>query len=350
MSRVITFREIAPVFALLALVSVSSESATISCGDTLGPGGVISIDNSIDGCSTASGSPALTLIGPVEVDLRGNRVACDASAPPVGILIKGRGAKLLNGQVFDCKIGVKVSGKGRHEIAGINADSHRDTGFLVTSGRNNIHDCAGNDADVGDGFTVRGRRNELFDNSGVHNGENGFDLRGNLNRLRSSVAVDNGSDGIEVGGRRNEVLLNSSASNAGDGFEVNGDNNQLSSNVSTRNVGNGFFIKALVGSADSNTIDDNSAVENLEDGYRIAGQKNTFSGNRAFDNGSDGFEALLSSALNVFDGNLSVGHEAAGAGYKDMQDNHRNCGSNTWTSNLFKTSLVAGGANPGCLK
>ena len=43
-------------------------------------------------------------------------------------------------------------------------------------------------------------------------------------------------------------------------------------------------------------------------------------------------------------GNLALGNGT------DLEDDNADCDNNTWTNNRFGTSMVNGGANPGCVQ
>ena len=103
------------VVALLVLGLPNLGAATVvslSCGDSLGPGGgVLLVSNDLFGCAA---SPALTVTGPVTLDLKGHAIGCEGSGP--GILLLGSGAILKNGRVFNCLVAVDVAGTGGHLV------------------------------------------------------------------------------------------------------------------------------------------------------------------------------------------------------------------------------------------
>jgi hypothetical protein len=92
---------------IVSLGAWSGPADAVSCGEVLGPEGVVVLSEDL-ACDT---SPALTVAGPVTFNLRGFTVACD---PPggTGIEVIGSEARVRNGTVENCAVGLVVEGDG----------------------------------------------------------------------------------------------------------------------------------------------------------------------------------------------------------------------------------------------
>ena len=115
--------------------------AGFTCGGTVGPGGTLVMTADIIGCAT---SPALTVVGPVTVDMNGHTVSCSSSSVN-GIEQDGTGAILKNGVVGKfCNIAVVVSGSGTHQV--LNVLTRGNTrGFQVRSDGNHLSNDSSED-------------------------------------------------------------------------------------------------------------------------------------------------------------------------------------------------------------
>jgi Right handed beta helix region len=213
---------------LLALLSlnllgwVSPSMAAINCGDTIGPNESVVLTTDLQ----CSDSPALILQGPnARLDMDNHEVSC-TSTNNNGIVLRGRGARLMNGTVTSCKDGVQVRGRGGHTITNMVAISNADDGF-----------------DMG---ALRGSSN---------------------NSLVNIVATDNGDNGIEVNdGSNGNQFTNIVASN--NGISITGDNNQFTNTTVSGNSVNG--IEVVLG-GESNLLVD-SAVNGI--GIVLGGESN----------------------------------------------------------------------------
>lgn len=177
---------------------VSPSMATVNCGDTIGPNESVVLTTDLQ----CSDSPALILQGPnARLDMDDHELSC-TSTDNNGIVLRGRGARLMNGTVIGCKDGVRVRGRGSHTIKNMIATSNADNGF-----------------DMGD---LRGSSN---------------------NSLANIVATDNGGNGIEVkDGSNDNQFTNTVASNNSNGISIAGDNNQLTNTTASGNSVNGIEI------------------------------------------------------------------------------------------------------------
>jgi hypothetical protein len=279
--------------ALLGGGAASDAEAThIACGAVLGPGGSFVLDSNFGPCPGV----ALTLVGPVTLDMRGREVSCADGA--FGVIIEGRGAQLRNGVIDNCIRGVELTGyqhrvtrvtvfprsaggtaegfsvfgTGRHVLTG-------NTVFCWSPGRgveifSDTNTLSLNYVECETGYLVRGNRN-TFTRNDAETSRVGFEVGGDLNILTSNNAE--GSEvSYQIEGVRN-VLRSNTAGNdvAGVGFSVIGNLNQLYHNVSST-AGRGFVVDS-----DQNRLVGNSIGFNDDAAITVTGQSNLLQNNRA---------------------------------------------------------------------
>ena len=236
------------------LVWGTPPAAAQDCGATIGPGepGVeVFLDGDIGPCNT---DPALTIEGPVTVNLNGFTISCvvpDADEGFMGIEIVGVNAWVLNGVVEDCEDGVVVDGGpggGRHIV----------TKLTVKSTQHQV----GNR-----GFRVRSDGNHLIDNRANRFSGIGFRVDSSDNRLVNNLAVRNEDEGFRIEPEaQNNTLIGNQARNNGAtdneaGVRIRGDGNLLLSNTSRRNLGDGILLE--VDQEESEAAENNSIIRNI---------------------------------------------------------------------------------------
>lgn len=207
---------------LLALLSlnwlgwVSPSMAAVNCGDTIGPNESVVLTTDLQ----CSDSPALILQGPkARLNMDDHELACTGTNNN-GIVLRGRGARLMNGTVTSCKDGVRVRGRGGHTIKNMiaifNADDGFDMGGLRGSSNNSLANIVV--TDNGDnGIEVKdGSNGNQSTNTVASNNSNGISIAGDNNQLTNTTASGNSVNGIEfvLGGESN-LLVNSVASGNG---------------------------------------------------------------------------------------------------------------------------------------
>ena len=108
------------------------ETIIPECGQTIGPGGHYKLDADLD-CSdpiTTSGlDVALTVVGPVTLDLRGHSIIGYVNLD--GIILDGEKAKIRKGTLTGFYNGVVVEGDGHHKIFKVEAVENDEWGFAV---------------------------------------------------------------------------------------------------------------------------------------------------------------------------------------------------------------------------
>ena len=292
--------------ALLCLTVVGIPvpvEAGFTCGGTVGPGGTLVMTADITGCAT---SPALTIVGPVIVDMNGHTVSC-ASSSGIGIQQDGTGAILKNGVVGKfCGIAVVVSGSGSHQVLNV-----------LTQGNTR-------------GFQVRSDGNHLSNDSSRDEGGIGFELDGNSNEIKASTGVGNDTGFVIATGSTNVLAGNTASQAVSNGFDVLGGNqNELSKNTA---MGNGLAGFSFGGS--QSKVLNNTAVGNATEGLLLGGTANIVKGNRAYANASEGIHITGS-------GDTITKNVALGNGTVDLHDNSATCDSNTWAHDIFGSASPA---------
>ena len=143
--------------------AAAQSDAGVDCGSTLGPGGSYRLVSDVGPCKNVG--EALTLEGPVEVDLNEVTVSCATkleageSSPYAGIDVEGKRVKLYNGTVQDCEDGVILDGDGHHELSELTITSTQtdvgDRGIRARSDHNLVQDNVVSGF-AGEGFRIDG--------------------------------------------------------------------------------------------------------------------------------------------------------------------------------------------------
>lgn len=274
----------------LLLILPSVAGAVNVCGSTLGPGGTVTLDMD----QNCNSNPAFTVVGPVTVNLNGFTVRC-ADPGQDGIRIEGTEAKVHNGVVTRCSDGVFVLG------------SEQKVERMVA--KENSHN----------GFVNEAADSKFANNTATWNDDYGFRNKGADSKFTTNIATNNGDYG----------------------FWNEGADSKFTGNISTSNDLDGFVHSF----GDNCTFTANTATDNGDNGFRIFGTNSKFTNNVATSNGFDGFLNSYGATENTFNGNLALGNTS-----EDLEDANAACDNNTWKNNVFGSSEVAGGANPGCIQ
>ena len=259
------------------------ETISPQCGDTIGPGGHYKLDADLD-CSdpiTTSGlDAALTVMGPVTLDLKGHSIIGHADLD--GILLDGEKAKIRKGTVTGFYNGVVVEGDGHHKIFKIKAVENEEWGFAVNSDHNRL--TLNRASDNGDnGFYFMGSSNWFVKNRAENNGDEGFygPSAAGQNKIYMNQAIGNLQDGIQVVGNENRIIYNLAKENGYDengevyrfgydGFEIDGDLNFVYRNRSFKNSQNGIEVDGR-----ENKIVKNKAKQNIKHGMIVEDKSDT---------------------------------------------------------------------------
>jgi hypothetical protein len=278
----------------------------INCGDTVGPSGIFTAtdaDADMATCTT-SPDPALTIVGPVTVNLGAIMIGNDDLA----IQIEGSRARVTGGHVIGTSSGdgVNVGGTGQHIVSKMEVEMADFIGMEVDSSNNQILGCLSHD-----------------------NSNDGIRDSASLNRYTGNISYNNGDDGYEDDNNgSNTWTRNLAHNNSDDGWDIDSSNNQFSYNRATNN-GNDGFDQDQSGET-GNSFFYNTALYNDREGFEFDGDSNTVRGNVSNYNGTDGFEFDSGSNSNVITYN-----RAAGNAIFDAQDENAMCDANTWRNNRF---------------
>lgn len=331
-----------------------AQETHIRCGAVLGPGRFV-LDSDVGPCSGPR--PAITVHGPVTLDMNFFKVACVGPAAD-GILVDRTKAKVMNGEVAGCGRGFIIAGTG-HELTRNTAHDNKLAGFVVEGQTNNFTDnrafanAAGfaifgsnnrlikNDANsnrgdsIGAGFAVVGAsQTRLLENNAEKNLIGFFVSLSQRTVMRDNIADDN-DDGFEIDGTLTTVSGNDAKSNRNNGFDINGDTNTFQGNTASDNGGDGFDIDGDHNTLTGNTSSHNGFADNGNGGhgFNITNDFNTFTlGNTANGNSDHGF--VINGG---FVGNRVVGNTATGNNDTDLRDKNDECTSNEWKRNTFAT-------------
>jgi parallel beta-helix repeat protein len=294
--------------APLLVWGTSPAQAQPDCGDPLGPGGHIALYGDVGPCAT---DPALTIVGPVNVDLNGFTVSCAGAT--TGIVVEGVNARVQNGVVEDCEEGVVVEDDGHHRLLKL----------TVTSTQDQIGDL---------GFRVNSDNNHLVDNwADAFNGE-GFRIEGDDNRLTNNHATDNFNHGFRIRGENNQLVNNHAENNVGEGFRLDDDGNHLINNVALDNADEGFRIRDGLDNTLVNNRAENNGTSDGEPGIRIQEDGNTLRSNAFIGNFGEGILVKDGAENNRITHNVASGNVGT-----DLVDENPDCDDNQWSKNRFGT-------------
>ena len=234
---------------------------------------------------------ALTIVGPVTLDLRGRSIIGNAELDGAkklklgeidGILVLGEKAKIQRGKVTGCFNGVVLEGDGHHKIFKMKMDENNHRGFVVLSDYNRL--TLNRAIDNGDnGFYFEGNNNWFVKNRAESNGDEGFYGKNiaDQNKIYLNRAIGNAEDGIQVVGNENRMIHNLAKGNGYeyddvinnggyDGFEIDGDNNFVYKNRSVNNSQNGFEVDGR-----ENKILKNKSKQNIQNGIIVEDKSDT---------------------------------------------------------------------------
>jgi parallel beta-helix repeat protein len=321
---------------VLSLCAWSGSAHAVACGDALGPGGVVVLSADLS-CAT---SPALTVEGPVTFDLRNFTVACDP-AGGTGIDVIGSQARIRNGTIENCAIGMVVEGDGGHRLTRLMVTSpdvpgNAGIGFQVKSGgnrfaRNLVKQFAGEGFRLGDGG-VTADQNRLVSNRVVDSENHGFRVRiGEGNLFVDNIAKRNTGEGFRSQDRDNRFLSNKAYDNGDEGFRIRDEAAQNNLVIDNRVRGNGLDPCNLAAG------DANPGISVV-----IGAAGNEVRGNRVLGN-CVGI-AVDAGASN----NAIIGNTVLGSSLVDMADGNFDCDENEWRGNEFETSIAL--PSPECIR
>ena len=228
-------RTLAILIVVASACMTSRVSYAVDCGDKIGPGGKVTLTGDITGCGV---SPALTVEGPVTLDLNGYTLSCLAGG--IGIEVQGKNATIIKGSITACDYAVLGIDTNGHTLEKLNL-----LGPVELYGHRN--QIVSTTFQVGDPcLWVEGNGNAIINNT-LRSGADGIFVEGDRNRLINN-AVSEGNDPIQVFGHRNRIEKNV-AINADSGITVFGDTNRIS-----RNTLVSIFEQGILLGGDSNSL------------------------------------------------------------------------------------------------
>jgi Right handed beta helix region len=311
------------ILAALATVVTrpAAAPAQVGCGATIGPGAKVTLTADIGPCDAVT-DPALRVVGPATLDMAGHRLFCDEASRPGGLLVEGKGAKILRGSATDCVYGLFLDGDGGHKVEDFASYANADEGVQINSDKNKLTRVVGND-NGDDGFDVEGDKNKLQETDAVGNGDNGYELDGDQTKLQRITAIRNGNHGLFLGGERIKVKDCVVAGNTEDGMHVPGNDNKIEKCLVTRNG------------------------EGNDPGINLAGDRTQVKKNIVMDNNPDGINVEDGADTSKVQNNVVLGNDGV-----DLRDGNAGgtCDGNQWKKNVFGTSEADGVPSPGCIR
>ncbi len=224
-------------------------------------------------------APAITIDGPVRLNLNGNTLS--GNGDNVCIQINGEGAKVWNGTVKNCADGVVVAGTGRHQVFRIISMDNNKTGFKVESDENWLTD---NEAiwNSKENFLIERESdsNYLIKNIAENGEDKGYYVRGSNNRLYKNKAYGNLDDALRIkNGNNNVAIHNIFNDTESAGVKVDSKNNIVSKNIITNNANEGIKVSSPENDPEpelppSNKISSNFVLNNGDAGLKIDSRGN----------------------------------------------------------------------------
>jgi hypothetical protein len=164
----------------------------VECGSTLEDGYYELTDN-----LTCSEDPAITITGPVMLDLRGHTLSCvydevNGKAHN-GILINGNGgAKVWNGTVTHCDNGIRIKKGSNNEIRYVKAIHNYSRGIRIDVHENLLIKCLAAQ-NASQGIVIQGNDNKIYSCEVHDNCRDGIEIEGNENLVHSNYVNNNGN-------------------------------------------------------------------------------------------------------------------------------------------------------------
>ena len=278
----------------------------VKCGQTLGPGGHFKLANNLKcPCDTVTldenlnVKPALTIMGPITLDMNGKIIACVPCAADqcgdeilysiIGLHMKGERAKVSNGTIIRCNVGIVVGEdveppeEGHHKIQNVRVLASQEVLNLDDGECDNFK---------GDGIVFESTHNSADRNELWGNQNDGIDPKAGYNLIKGNSSIGNGGRGYNIDFDHNWVIGNQAWANANDGIEV--DNGVGTKVIGNTTIGNG-----------------RSGIEVRDEAQNISVKFN-----KAILNGRD-----------------------------DLEDDNPDCDDNTWKRNTFITN-----SDPSCIQ
>ena len=228
---------------VLMMVLVATSSWALECGDTIGPGEVVTLDEDINCPLTGPAFPALILESSSILNLGGYTIDCGTGLR-TGIQMEGGGSVVKNGTVTRCENAVVVGGDGGHIVTKVTAT---DT--------------------FGSGVSVRSSNNEISYNRSLRNGL-GYTASKNGNTFIANLAKDCRTAGFNVDGNNLILIKNRAIRNSGDGITVRfGSGLKMLHNTVKRNTRYGIELQeGAINSIVVRNVSKSNGISDLKDG------------------------------------------------------------------------------------
>jgi parallel beta-helix repeat protein len=272
---------------LLSTGAGATDLAADACGKTLTGGGIFSLKQDLTcACEDAEADvpPALTLVGPVELNLNGKTLSCGGCEKSTGIVVQGERVRVENGTVSDCMRGIEVKEGNSHRLQKLTIAENLEEGVRAKEGNNHRFVALILARNGLEGLRSEGSKGLISNNKAFGNGEPGFRIDGDSNRVRYNLATDNVEAGLRIKGDSNRVRDNLAVRNGQQGIRIQGDGNTARHNQTWSNGEQGIVVEG-----DGTKVIHNVANRNCRDGIEIdGGSENALIRNIANHNGNPG--------------------------------------------------------------
>jgi hypothetical protein len=178
--------------------------------------------------------------------------------------MKGKRAKVSNGTIIRCNVGVVVGEdddppeEGHHKILNVRVLASQEVEFWDGEECSNFK---------GDGIVFESTHNFADRNELLGNQNDGIDPKAGYNLIKRNSSIGNGGRGYNIDGDHNRVIGNQALVNDNDGIEVDqGVGNRVIGNITIGNGRSGIEVKD---EAQNSSIKFNKAVFNSTEHYDL---------------------------------------------------------------------------------
>jgi len=190
----------------------------VGCGDVLEHGRF-----KLTGNLTCDQDPAITVIGPARLNLKGYTLS--GVGNNVCILITGDGAWVRNGTIEECEEGILIEKSARNRVYNVTVKNCKEGILIEESDRNKVINVRACENDRR-GFRIKKSSENLLKNClAKDNGRKGFSIEenGDGNHLVNCMAKYNGQQGFKIEeGDDNKIYDCKAIANCRDGIEIDG--------------------------------------------------------------------------------------------------------------------------------
>lgn len=196
---------------LFVTASMTVAEAKVKCGD------IITKNATLNGNLQCSEDPALTVVGPANLNMRGFTVTGTGGKSHDGIWLKGRGGLLHNGTVTGFGKGVLIGGDGGHHVHHVKATANTIHGFSIESPNNRLrHNTSNGNFGNGIWLSEKADNNLISKNTFDNNGASGIRLEAGENDLIETVTESAAAETFGISLRSLSIASDDAVSTSAD--------------------------------------------------------------------------------------------------------------------------------------